>query len=267
LKRQVPYLALGSTSSSYNLGTNEIKVFSDSLSVARQFRPNWFFDFAHMTMDRQANFDPPDFLEINKRINEMGLSYLSIPEIKYAVFTSSGAAVRSDANPYFDTPYGQSKRVQEQLVLDQSSKFPVRVAILRPWSVTGTFCQRPLDYAFSNIATQALQSRIVLKNAGPVIRRYISVSDFLTVGSELLIGKNENLFLDSGGDLVSLHELAKIFSQLTGAEIAKITHQEKNANYYFSSNEQWLRAVSEVDFKPMSIIDQAETYLSNFRSP
>jgi len=255
IANSIPFLPIGSARKTINVGTKVVGIFEDNFSMAADFQPNWFFDFAHLTKDKESIFSTTDFLNINQRINEAGLEYLRLSSLRWAVFTSSGAAVKSEANPYFDSAYAASKRHLENLVWSAAKEFDGEIAIIRPWSISGVHVQRPLEYALTNLALQATSGKVIINSPQRVFRRFTAAEDLLNVLVLKMRKTGGGFTLDSGGEKVSLDSLAQKFAEEFGAEFVEPRYELGN-NSYFSSNEYWIDACSSISFSPMGTAEQ-----------
>lgn len=264
LDNSVPFLPIGSANKTINFGPKVVEIFEDDFNRSADFQPNWLFDFAHLTKDKETSFSVSDFLNMNLRINQVGLEYLKLASLNYAVFTSSGAAVTSEANPYFGSPYAESKRHMEELVWSSAKEFRGEVAVMRPWSITGIHVQRPLDYAFSNLALQANSGKILINSPQRVFRRFTAVQDLLSVMVLKLRKTGGGFTLDSGGEKVSLDHLAKIMAEEFSAEFIEPNYQE-GSNSYFSSNESWLDSCRVLSFTPVGVTQQVKQVTNAIR--
>lgn len=258
---RVPFLAIGSTSKTISVGSTSVVVQQDDLALAKDFEPNWFFDFAHLTREKEHNHTKHSYLEANLQINLRGLQFLSLASLEFAIFTSSGAAVRQAANPYIDSWYSISKVRLEELVWSAARSFKGETAIIRPWSITGLHVQRPLDYAFSNLATQTKSGIVQITSDRPVFRRYVFAKELIALAANKMRIGGGGFVLDSGGDLVSLEQVAELFSAETKSVLMEPNYTSPaSPNRYYSTNESWLEACASTNFMPGSLRDQVRAW-------
>jgi nucleoside-diphosphate-sugar epimerase len=223
-----------------------INVVAYESDLIRGFRPTMVVDFAFLTREKVAQLGLADFLKANEGLTHQLLEAAALPSVKKVLFTSSGAAVYpSGGQPkiYERDPYGYLKYQQESAMRHFAARTNKSVLCLRPWSVSGHFVGRPMEYAFSSLIIQALRGEVRLQSMRPVFRRYCAVDDMLAVAFAMWPDPQADKFriLESGGELHDLVGLAEMVVDLAGNR-SKISHSIDSyaePDRYYSDNSSW----------------------------
>ena len=223
------------------------------LARIRDFAPTVVANFAFLTRERISVEGTQEFNRINRQLTDQFLQTLELPGVHSAVTVSSGAAV---TEPY--KPYGQLKLAEEEAALASAST-ALTVVVARAYAVSGPFVRRPRDYAFSDMVLQAADGRILIKAAQPTFRRYVSVSDLLTVCMRSALAGTTGL-IESGGELLEMADLAtRIVDRVNpSAEVSRVPMTSEAPSIYASDNSTWEYAVSARKLRPMDLNAQID---------
>ena len=212
----------------------------------RGFEPTILVDFAFLTREKVAQLGLADFRKTNEKLTHRLLEVAALTSVKKVIFTSSGAAVyapEGQPKTYEQDPYGYLKNQAERLMESFALHSKKSVLCLRPWSVSGTLVDRPMDYAFSSLIIQALRGQIQLEARRQVFRRYCAVDDMLAVAFALgpATQLNKYTLLESGGELNDLESLANKIVDLigNGATVKNTIDSGSKPDTYFSDNKSW----------------------------
>ena len=223
-----------------------INVVAYDSDLIRAFRPTTVVDFAFLTREKVTQIGLADFQKTNEELTRQLLEVAALPSVKKVLFTSSGAAVYppgGQPKTYERDPYGYLKDQQERKLKDFANRSEKSVLCLRPWSVSGHFVVRPMDYAFSSLVIQALNGDVRLEAKRPVFRRYCALDDMLAVAFTLWpdIPVNEYRLLESGGELLDIVELAEMIVDLVGngSAVRHSINSDAEADKYYSDNISW----------------------------
>jgi nucleoside-diphosphate-sugar epimerase len=235
------------------------------------FSPTYILDFSFLTKEKLKSIDLVDFKATNELLTDRLLTLSLLPSVKRIMYVSSGAAIHPvDAlEAGFEiNPYGFLKRCAEKKLegLVKASDGRKSVSILRPWSVSGKHVRNSSSYLFSSLVSQALDGRIRLETQQPVYRRYVSVEDALLMGLSIF-REGEVSLLDTGGDLIEARELAAMVKELVNpsAELLLPKYASQEPDNYFSDNISWLDTLEKTHHKPLSLVQQVQTYADSLR--
>ncbi len=221
-----------------------------SSESVRAFRPTVVANFAFLTRDHLLSLDEITFSQTNEMLTERLLFALEQETVRLAVTVSSGAALDPQ------DLYGRLKAREEVAALSHVSSERV-VVVPRVYSISGPYVRRPEAYALSSFVTQALRGTIHIEAAGPVYRRYSSVSDVLTVALGLAECGLSGV-VESGGDLVEMQDLANTVRRVVNPK-AIVTREPMVSTVpqiYASDDSSWRTACARVLLKPQTLEEQ-----------
>lgn len=105
-----------------------------------------------------------------------------------------------------------------------------------------------------------------MRSKREVLRRYISVDDFLSVSTSLLFGHPDFISpFDSGGELVSALSLAQSIAKANTVpvEVQANVDPGLEADSYYSDNSAWLRACQMLSYVPETLEEQIQRNLKS----
>lgn len=264
-------MLIGSRSRPINVDGNNFMVNDYQLKAVEEFAPTVLIDFAFVTREHLDGMSELEYRQVNEDLIGQALNIFALPSVKFGIFTSSGAAVYpKDAllGTYSDNPYGFLKRQTEELVFDASERLQKRSIVIRPWSLSGTMVTKEYEFAFSSFIKQSFGDEIHVKSPNPVLRRYVAAEDFLALAlAKLFSSPGSSEVFDSGGDLISLLELAQKVADLQKHEVSVVSHQSSSEvkDDYYSDDRQWVRECEAFGFVPESLNEQISRNLSFHR--
>jgi nucleoside-diphosphate-sugar epimerase len=246
-----PVLAMTGHRRRVSVGRREWFLRETNMRTISSFAPTLVVNFAFLTRDRERGMGTRAYTEANETLTQTLLEVVALPSINRAITISSGAA-RTEPQ----SAYGRLKEAEE-LSLKAMARDDKTIVIGRAYSLSGPFVQRPADYAFSNLIQQAPTGEIRIEANTPVLRRYVSVRDFLMV---LLAegSPGDTAIIESGGELVEIGDLARRVVSVLGfparIQRASLRHLEPSA--YASNGESWMKACQRTGLQPESLEDQ-----------
>jgi nucleoside-diphosphate-sugar epimerase len=266
-------MLIGSYPRILKVDESQVNILDYNFDSIRRFEPTIVVDFAFLTREKVGKLGLVSFRQVNEKLINQLVEVSELPSVKRVLFTSSGAAVYPhEAKPknYEQDPYGYLKFELECRMEDFARVSRKSVLCLRPWSVSGTFVDRPMDYAFSSIIIQALNGKVRLEARQPVLRRYCSVDDMLAVAFALGPGGRTNTYrlLESGGELSDLGSLAKKVVDLigNGATIIQAIDSDAKADSYFSNNKSWSESCNAIGYEARDLTSQIRDSISYYRN-
>jgi nucleoside-diphosphate-sugar epimerase len=228
------------------LSEREIKTFS----------PTVVLNFAFLTRERVVEVGAETFRTTNMNLINRFVFALDQPEVRLGLTVSSGAVLADDAEDPELNPYGFLKALEERLALEHVTSERA-IVVPRAFSVSGSLVRRPHAYAFSDFIVQARSGSIRISARQPVFRRYVSVTDLLSVA---LLRANQGWsgVLDSGGELVEMGELAEMVIAETNPE-ASIFREPLLSDVpeiYASDGVSWDQACQACAYTPLTLTEQ-----------
>lgn len=266
-----PTMFVASTAKDISVGGALIHCERWDEEAVRRFSPTVVIDCAFLTRDLAATMSLDSYVATNEQLTDNMLAAARLGSVGRVVTVSSGAAVYpSDAlsAPMEDNPYGWLKRQAEERLRLLASETGTNAVVARAWSVSGAFVQKPLNYALSDMVTQALAGQIHIRATVPVYRRYVSVEDLLAVS--LANATSPGLaVIDSGGPLLEMGELAQAVARVVrpDAAITRAEPREGEADRYVADPTSWDEGSARAGLQPHDIDGQIAVTLAGLTAP
>ena len=261
--------AIGGSSTSLSSAHGPIRITPWRDDLVHDFQPDTVLDFSFLTKDKSLSMPLAEFKEANEFLTSRLLKLAAMPSVRRILYPSSGAAVSAEPQTDLEldkNPYGFLKRQAEAQLsaFVENSSETKTLSILRCWSVSGVHVSRPLSYLFSSLVIQALEGDIRITSPTNVFRRYVDVSDAISLA--LMNFQNSGVStLETGGDLVEALELAEMVRALVNpsARISVGPNRSDLSDSYFSDGLSWSKAVNLHDFTPITLETQILNYASS----
>lgn len=217
----------------------EIEIAEWNQSAISQFEPTIAVHLAFLTIDRLKSLTMSDYSRTNAELTEKGLALQSVRSLRAFMAASSGAATLAGTNaPLGRHPYSIQKSADESAFLSSPSAAETPTLIPRIWSVSGQFCTKPKNFAFTDFVTRSILGETIEVNSqGAVYRRYVDAGEFLVAClAHNLSGANG--VIDSAGPLIEIRELAYLVAAELGGKVRteKIDSEMAADNYYSESD-------------------------------
>ena len=265
------FLLVGSHSRSISINNQNFLIEKYDLKTVQKFEPTVLVDFAFVTREHLDTISQGEYRKRNEGLLKQALEIYALPSVRYGMFTSSGAAVfPKDAllGQYSENPYGYLKRITEDMVIEASEVLGKKSILIRPWSLSGTMVSKDYEYAFSSFIRQSFGGEIIVKSPDRVFRRYVAAEDFLALALAKMFSNSSTAeVFDSGGELISLDNLAHKIAELQTQHVSVVSHQSRSARVddYYSDNLQWARECKAFGFLPENLSDQISRNLDFLR--
>jgi nucleoside-diphosphate-sugar epimerase len=264
----IPTLGLASYPRTIDVGNQKFDLQDWNLDLIKSFKPTIVIDCAFLTPDRLDTLNIEEYVSTNMTLITNFITACEVETVCSAISISSGASIidsdqSSQINP--KAIYGELKKISEDKLVELSLQKTIKTVIARVWSVSGVFVIDPEKYAFSNLISQARNGRATLKTGHSVWRRYCSAADFLTIALILSAQKGHHV-LESGGELIELHELADRIQNQINPELAsnKSIPSAELEEFYCSDGKSWRDACQRFDFKALNISEQISEVSNSF---
>ena len=254
------FLFIGSRARDEVWGNEKITIHEYNQDLINRYCPTVVVDFGFLTHEHLRVMSQEEYKDVNEKLIDQAMQAFQMPSVRYGLFTSSGFAVHpTDASKgsFSNNPYGYLKRLTEDRALEVSQRTGKPSIVLRPWSLSGTLTTKKHP-AFTSFINQSFTNEIKVEASNPVQRRYSSADDFLAIATaKLFSGRSQSEIIDSGGDLISLIDLANKIAQVQDHDVTVMSNiSDSRLDQYHSDNTQWLRECRNFEFIPESIEDQ-----------
>lgn len=257
-------LCLASRSREFSVNGTRYQAEEWTDQVLTEFSPTHVLDFAFRIPGSVNDVDEVDGLLSDSELIDCSVLAASHPSVVFAVSVSSGAAVvspQSFRKQLAGGAYAASKRRLEDRFRQIETSKKRAITVVRPWSVSGGHVQNIHLYALSSMVWQAMTERRILIQASSIVsRRYCSVEDLLA--SAIAASRQDDVnFLDSGGPLVEIGELARLVASFfPGIPIEELhsDRQNRDGDYYFLNEDSWTPEALKLGLTPLSLEAQIE---------
>lgn len=265
----VNYLVVGSGDKEIEIDGKKTLVREQNFQRIREFDPTIIVDTAFLTREKLESVGIDKFISINKQLMKDSLEMASLPSVRKYVGFSSGATVNLAGQTSFslhNNPYAALKREYEADMTDLSKTNKGKISIARVWSVTGEHMTKPQLFAFSNLISQALTGRMIIKSKNLVFRRYCTINEVISVA--MAESGSQGPIFDTGGELIEIGDLAEVVRQEInpGAEIVRELDDGIEPDNYYSDGKVWDQLLRELHIKPASIRDQVGRVAKSLRA-
>ena len=268
---QTEVLYVTSQTKVVGVGKTAVKMLSYDFKTISDFRPSVVIDFAFLTREKVAEFGLDRYRAVNDELTHQLLKVAALDSVERVLVTSSGAAAypsNRGSIEYEADPYGFLKARMEIELENFAKQSGKTVVCLRPWSVSGVFVTRPLEYAFSSIILQAMQGRVIVESRSPVLRRYCAMDDLIALGFLELRDTSPGSFwvLESGGELIDLISLSERVVGLlaNNASIFHLVDPAAKPDLYYSDNQSWTDACIRHAYTAKDLNTQISEMISYF---
>jgi nucleoside-diphosphate-sugar epimerase len=237
----------------------------NNFQACLDFQPTVVIDCAFVTRHLISNYGIDHYLSTNKTLMEQALDLQTQPFVRRFIGISSGAAVPylqdKKRNQELD-PYGFQKADYERKLTKAGGASKQNVVLLRPFSMSGRYCQTPAIYALYDLIEQSKSQSIKIRANELVYRRYTDVEDFLRVALMVPTGSE---VIESGGELIEISDLAKVVVDELGSQASiERNFVLKGADSYHSDNVSWDYFTKMVGYKPKNLREQIRVSAGNY---
>ena len=266
----VEILLIAQNTRTIELGGRDHRLFEWNSDLIQAFRPTIVLDLWFLTREKAESVGVDAYVAANMSLVEKTRDLMKLDSVSRMVTISSGAAVDLRKNSDLGTAsatYGHIKLEAESAMTSAALDTETSLSIARVYSVSGSYVTRPHAYAFSNLLNQAMSGKIKISADKQVWRKYVPVEDVLVTGLANCLG-GVTLF-STGGPLIEIGELAKLFARLVNNECSISRPKQtlaKHPDNYFAKDDSWNRAIECAGLASLNLEDQAKQVLSALRN-
>lgn len=248
-------LLIGSQAKDFFYGGRTFHQHAWNKSLINEFKPELVIDTAFITREKAKDLGLAAYVNANRQIMAQSYELAELESVRTYVGFSSGAAVATMKIAQMgQDPYGNLKKEFEEKLELLGRECKANVVLIRPWSVAGTNLTKPEIFAFSNLIMQARTGLIKINATGPVWRRYCSVDELLIAGV-ILGDRRKFTLLESGGELIEIHDLAQRINNALGSKSRILRESQilSPQDEYHSDGTNWEEAVRSIGLVPKTL--------------
>lgn len=233
-------LLIGSKPSLLEINGKYFNVLDPVQGYSRICEGAIFFNAAFLRREKLQSTPSIDYLQQNEIIASLAKNALKNKKLKSFINLSSGAARETEILPSLRTPdeYSTIKKYLEVEYSHLCAEYSTAFVNCRIFSLSGKYINEFDNLALSSFIKQAtLNNRIEVKSPNTK-RTYIDGAD-LSETLLTLANDSRSVFLDSGGSLVTLLELAHCVSRIMNNGNCEVTTQNENSPSYFGNYQEF----------------------------
>jgi len=201
---------------------------------------DFFFPFAFLTADKKNSMTQEEYISENRRLIQQSQDAIEKYAPKHCLLLSSGEVSNREetsARSVDFSLYRDLKSYEEKVVSKACQESGTKLIIVRVFSVSGRFVTKPQTFAFSNFIYQAINSgEVKIETSKQTFRRYMAFGQLLEMSLKEVVNRNFGL-LESGGDLVELHDLAERVAVKFGARYVGRIESSDYERYHSRRND------------------------------
>ena len=194
-----------------------------------------------------------ELLELSRKIKIKNFIYASSGSV-YGISKKSRVDEKTSKLPLSD--YNKQKMVTEKVIETYSKDF--RTVIFRPATVCGLSKRLRLDVSVNLLTYQAFKNNEITVLGGKQIRPNIHIDDMVSLYNFAIKNKNLNGIYNAGFENISILDIAKKISKITGCKIS-IKKSNDPRSYRLDSSK-----IISKGFKPRKNVDTAIYELISF---
>tara|TARA_B100001057_G_scaffold497506_1_gene601809 strand:- start:1445 stop:2386 length:942 start_codon:yes stop_codon:yes gene_type:complete len=219
---------------------------------------------ASISNDPSSDLNPKLAWEIGPLATYELLELSRKKKVKNFIYASSGSVYGISNKKRVDettsklplSDYNKQKMVTEKVIQSYSRDF--RTVIFRPATVCGLSKRLRLDVSVNLLTYQAFRKKEITVLGGKQIRPNIHIDDMVSLYNFAIKKKNLNGIFNAGFENISILDIAKKISKLTGCKISIIKSNDPRS-YRLDSTK-----ILSKGFKPKKNVDIAIYELLNF---
>jgi hypothetical protein len=202
-------LLIGSRASSIQLEGLNFQILEQGEAFQDIKENGSFYNAAFLRKEKLVPLGFKEYVSKNNSISNFAELVISRKKLSSFINISSGAASAFDVDKKsIDVePYGYLKKHWEERFANACLENRTQSINCRVYSVSGQYINEFKNLALTNFISQAIDKKKIEVKSPATLRTFIDAVDLAQVLYKLLNEKN-NFNIDSGGQLVSLSELA-----------------------------------------------------------
>lgn len=259
-------LLIGSRESRVNIGGVDFEIISQTQSLDLIKKDCIFFNAAFLRRERLHHISLDDFEHLNNAISIFAENIVASGKVMSFINLSSGAAAAMDQkhkNKYSDI-YAYLKHYWEERFEKICKGNDARFINCRIFSITGIYLNEFNNLAISSFIGNALKRQTIKVRSPKTLRSYVDAEELCTLLLKLSLSKSD-FRIDSGGELVSLKELAEFVGEVIYGEPLELLFGDETSPNYFGNYSEFNSLAKEYDVSLSDIKLQVKKTCLAFR--
>ena len=258
-------LLIGSKSSLLNINSSQFNILDPSLGLASIREGAIFFNAAFLRREFLQKMTPEEYFHKNSEI--VNLAKTAIKEKKLLSFINLSSGVARDFDDEVQSkPTDEYSRLKKRLEIEYSEyciQSQTTLVNCRIFSLSGRHLNEFENLALSSFINQAKTKNEIEVKSPATKRCYLDATDLAGILlSVAALGKDINF--DSGGELVTMHQLAERVLAGLGKDISAVTLGNIESPDYFGEFSKFNSLAAEMGHNLLGIEDQIANSLNAF---
>ncbi len=228
-------LLIGSKTQSAHEAHLPVKVYSTSDAYGLLGKKIFFLNAAFLRREKLTGMTVLQYEKANENITQFGVNLINSGRVKTFVNLSSGVANQGKIEDIEDVtdPYAKAKIISESLYETACNSINSQLINCRIYSMSGKYINEFNNLALTSFLAQGMKEKHLIKVSSPsTLRSYVDSIDLVNVLFRLAL-QGSDFNLDSGGELISLGDLAEVVCSVD--ENARVVYPEvfeKSPDYF-----------------------------------
>jgi nucleoside-diphosphate-sugar epimerase len=258
-------LLIGSKSSHLKINSSQFKILDPTLGLTSIREGAIFFNAAFLRRELLQKMTPEEYLHKNSEI--VNLAKTAIKEKKLLSFINLSSGVARDFdNEIQSNSTDEYSRLKKRLEIEYSefcNQSQTTLVNCRIFSLSGRHLNEFENLALSSFINQAKTKNEIEVKSPATKRSYVDATDLAGILlSVAALGKD--ISFDSGGELVTMHQVAERVLAGLGKDISAVTLGNIESPDYFGEFEKFNSLAKEIGHNLVGIEDQIANSLNAF---
>lgn len=260
-------LLIGSKRSQLSLGNFNFEILEPSSAFNQIKKGGIFYNAAFLRREFLHKMNVNEYIQINTDITDFAKRALQEKQLKCFINLSSGVARDFDVNLdlRIENVYSYLKKLYEEEFLVYCSEANTRFVNCRIYSLSGKYINEFHNLALSSFISQAISERRIYVESPMTSRTYLDSVDL----AQILLKKamqDEDIFFDTGGNLVTMLELAETIKKVLGDKDLEIYKGNLESPNYFGDYKRFDSLISHLNIQLTALDQQIVKTLEAFKN-
>ena len=258
-------LLIGSRTSNIQIAGLNFRIFEQSEAFQSIQENGCFYNAAFLRKEKLVSLGFKKYVKENNSISNYADSVINSKKLSSFINISSGAARAFDVDKKsIDVePYGYLKKYWEERFVNACQEYRTQSINCRVYSVSGQYINEFKNLALTNFILQAKNKKKIEVKSPATLRTLIDAVDLARVLYKLLNEKN-NFNIDSGGQLVSLSELAGSVAKALSLTSDDVEEGSERSLDYYGNYEKFNVLANHLNIEIKNLDSQIEETLKAY---
>jgi nucleoside-diphosphate-sugar epimerase len=260
-------LLIGSRASTIEIAGQSFRILEQGEAFQSIKENGCFYNAAFLRKEKLVALGFKEYVDENNMISNFAESVIESKKLSSFINISSGAASAFDVDKKsidFE-PYGYLKKHWEERFANACLENQTQSINCRVYSVSGQYINEFKNLALTNFISQALDKKKIEVKSPATLRTFIDAVDLAQVLYKLQNEKN-NFNIDSGGQLVSLSELAGSVAKALNLTRDDVEERSESSLDYYGNYEKFNSLANHLNIEIKNLDSQIDETLKAYDS-